>query len=279
MKRVPKELKRLKAQILNRDSGLLLEFIRSVGHYTVAFVGIPNIRSEPPWPSGTATLVTVEGGHYFLTAAHVWTNLQKFRRIGVTVVENLDHRFEIETEHLIPTGPPKPPSEEDGPDIVLLKIPQARLGEIKARKSFYPLGPKPKESVVCIQIPILLGAPGEKATQRTRGTLDMAIQAIVATSTPKKFTRGRYDYLDLKEYFGAYGFPISYRGFSGGGLWHVYVYLDPTTGERKERRRLAGLAFYEFERKRKYRTIRCHGVRSIGVVMRMLKQKRNGKRG
>jgi hypothetical protein len=272
MKRVPNELKRLRAEILSEGSSLLLEFINSVRHYSVSFVAIPNTQAESPSPGGSATLVEVNGGHYFLTARHVWTRLQKFKYMGVTLVENIDQRFFIETEHLIPTGPPKPALEQDGPDIVLLKIPDAKLGEIKARKSFYPLGIKRVGvPVVAIEIPILIGGPVESATLIKPTTLDMVVQAIIANSTPKKFTKGRFDYLDADEFFGSYGFPNSYGGFSGGGLWHVYVYLDPKTGERKEQRHLAGMAFYEFKPKRKYRVIRYHGVKSLRVVRGMLR--------
>jgi hypothetical protein len=274
MKRVPEKLKRLRTEILSKDSPLLLEFINSVRHYSVSFIAISNKQSESPSSCGSATLVTVNGGHYFLTARHVWTKLRKSKYAGVTLVENADQRFVIETEHLIPIGPPEPALEEDGPDIVLLKIPDAKLGEIKARKSFYPLGIKRSGvPVVAIEIPVLLGAPVESATLPKPNTLDVVEQAIIANSTPRKFTKGRFDYMDTNEFFGAHGFPNSYGGFSGGGLWHICVYLDPRTGEPKDRRHLAGMAFYEFAPKRKYRVIRCHGVKSISVVRRMLRPK------
>jgi hypothetical protein len=275
MKRVPEELKRIRTEILRKDSRLLLEFINSVRHYAVFFVAIPNRQTESPWPSGSATLVAINGEHYFLTARHVWTKLQEFKHVGITLVENTDQRFTIETQHLIPTGPPKPPQEEKGPDIVLLKIPDAKLGEIKARKSFYPLEVKRGKVTadVAFEIPILLGAPAESATLPKPKTLDLTLQAILANSTVKKFTKGKYDYMDGNEFFGAHGFPRSYAGFSGGGLWHIYVYLDPRTGERKERIHLAGMAFYEFRQKRKYRVIRYHGIKSISVVRRMLRRK------
>ena len=267
MKLVPEELKRLKDEILAKDSPLILHLINSVRHYTVAFVTIPDTPMESPRPCGTATLVAVNNKHYFLTAAHVWAQLKKFKGVGITPVENLDQRFVIETDHLIPTGPAKPAKEQDGPDIVLLKIPEAKLGEIKARKSFYPLGVKrPKVSAVAIEVPILLGAPGEAATLPTAATLNMVIQAIVANPRPKRFTKGSYDYMDGNEWFGNYGFPKSYGGFSGGGRWDVTRDSDPKTGDRRERRHLAGMAFYEFKQKRKYRVIRCHGAKSIATV-------------
>jgi len=53
--KVPEELKRLRAEILSKGSGLLLVFINSVRHYAVAFVAIPDTQTESPWPCGSAT--------------------------------------------------------------------------------------------------------------------------------------------------------------------------------------------------------------------------------
>lgn len=100
---------------------------------------------QAPQPCGTATLVIVEGTHYFLTAAHVWKKLQEFKQIGITLVENIDQCFTVQTQHLVPTEPRKPSAEKDGPDIVFLKIPDVKLGEIKARKSFYSSWPVVKK--------------------------------------------------------------------------------------------------------------------------------------
>lgn len=267
-------LRRLAVDIMNKDSGVFEELLALVRHYTIAFVSIPDAPNDHPWPSGAATLVTIGGSHYFLTAEHVWRALKKFRSVGITLVPEIDQCFTIPTSHLMAVGPPRPAAENEGPDIVLLKIPEAKLGEIKARKSFYPLEPvaqKLRASAKCIEIAILLGAPGESAKLMTRRNLDMTIHGIMADHKAKKFTKGRYDYIDSKGFFGAHGFPKSHGGFSGGGLWHVHLYLDPKTGERQERYRLWGVAFYEFPAKRKYRIIRCHGARSIDAVKALLR--------
>ncbi len=282
-KRVTVGLRRVAADLMNKDSALFGELVTAVRHYTVAFVSIPDSLSDHPWPCGTATLVTVNGTHYFLTAEHVWKKLQEFKMIGITLVADIDQCFTIATQHLMATGPRKPPAEMDGPDMVFLKIPEAKLGEIKARKSFYQLEPvrkTPQLNVKCIEIAVLLGAPGEAAALTTGTNLDLTIQGIMADPRPRTFTRGRYDYIDSKEYFGTHGFPNSYGGFSGGGLWRVQVYLDPEASERKEINRLVGMAFYEFPAKRKYRVIRCHGPRSIHLVEGMsgVKAPRKSKR-
>ena len=260
---------------MKKDSGVFEELLASVQHYTIAFVSIPDSPKDYPWPGGTATLVTINGSHYFLTAEHVWRKLKAFRLIGITLVPEVDQRFTIPTSHLMAVGPRRPAAQNEGPDIVLLKIPDAKLGEIKARKSFYPLERVPQRpgiEATGIEVAILLGAPGESAKATPRN-LDMTIQGMMADHKAKKFTKGRYDYIDSKEFFGAHGFPKSYGGFSGGGLWRVQVYFDPKTKERKERYRLAGMAFYEFPGKRKYRVIRCHGARSIDVVKVMANSK------
>jgi hypothetical protein len=272
---MPEGLKRIVAELADNNSGAFGNLVESVRHYTIAFVGLPNISTESPCACGTATLVIVDGEHYFLTAQHVWRKLQRFRHVGITLVPDIDQCFAIPTELMSATGPRKPAAQENGPDIVFLKIPAAKLGEIKGRKSFYPLGKsvskKLPADVKAIEVRILLGAPRENATLTTRTNLDLAIQGIMADAHPKTFTKGRYDYVDSREFFGAHGFPKSYTGFSGGGLWRVVVYLDPKTGERMERTCLAGVAFYEFPPKRKYRVIRCHGARSIDVAMRKLR--------
>jgi hypothetical protein len=274
---VPERLKRIAAELANKNSGLFERLVESVRHYTIAFVGLPNTSAESPCACGTATLVIVDGEHYFLTAEHVWRKLQKFLHVGITLAPDIDQRFTIPRQLLFAHGPSKPAAKEDGPDIVFLKIPAAKLGEIKGRKSFYSLGqPVAKRlpaGLKAIEVRILLGAPGEKAKLTTPTNLDLTIQAIMADAHSKRFTKGRYDYIDSKEFFGAHGFPKSYAGFNGGGLWRVFVYLDPKTGEVTERRRLAGMAFYEFPAKRKYRVIRCHGARSIDVVKRTLAAK------
>jgi hypothetical protein len=279
-RKVPVDLQQLAASLVNKDSGVFEELVTLARHYTIGFVSIPDAPTDHPWPSGTATLVAVGGTHYFLTAEHVWRNLQRFKNVGVTLVPNIDQCFTILTQHLIPTGPRKPSAAMDGPDLVLLKIPGVKLGEIKARKSFYQLdlpARKPQVQASCLEVAILLGAPGEAAKLIAQNNLDMTIQGIMADPKPKTFTNGRYDYIDLKEFFGVHGFPTSYGGFSGGGLWRVHVYLDPETRVRKEQIRLAGMAFYEFPAKRRYRVIRCHGARSIDVLKRMLRAKTPGK--
>lgn len=273
MKRVPAELKKIRAAIMDKKSGVFDELVAAVRNYTIGFIAIPNSSTGKPQPCGTATLVAVGSACYFLTAMHVWKTLQKFTNIGVTLVPDFDQCFMIPTSVLIATGPQKAAAEDQGPDIVLLKIPVTKVGEIRARKSFYLLERTtkvPKVNVVSIEVPIFMGAPGEAATWRTRRDLNMVLQGLMANPRVREFTKGGYDYVDSKEYFGAHGFPKSYGGFSGGGVWKVYVYLDPETGERRERNILAGVAFYEFPPKRRYRVIRSHGLSSIRVVKGML---------
>src|ERR1700728_2781168 len=168
--KVMADLKRIETDLINKDSGLFEDLVATVRHYTVAFVTLPNSITGSPGPCGVATLVIGDGAHYFLTAAHVWTKLQKFTKIGITLVPNIDQCFAIPTQHLIATGPAKPSAEKEGPDMVLLRIPHAKVGELKARSSFYPLDPiagKRWLKINCVELRILLGAPREAATLTT----------------------------------------------------------------------------------------------------------------
>lgn len=278
-KRANPQLEGISADVMNPSSGLFDSIVTSVRHYTVGFIGLPDSPvSGSPKPRGTATLVRVGTGHYFLTAEHVWTELQKFKRIGVTLVPNIDQSFFISVADLIPTGPRRPKNEESGPDIVLLKIPPDKLGELSARKSFYPLDrtePKPGMPQQCVVVRVLLGSPLELAELVTPVNLDLTIQAIMADPNPRPRIRGRFDYFDSREIAARYGFPSNYSGFSGGGAWSIYVFDDPKTGKRDWKFELEGVAFCQFPIKNGHRRIRCHGRRSLRVVARMLRSGRN----
>lgn len=273
------QLDGIAADVMKPSVGLFDAIVTSVRNYTVGFIGLPDSPlSGSPKPRGSATLVRVGPAHYFLTAEHVWTGLKKFEKIGVTLVPNIDQCFSISVADLTPTGPRRPTNEKNGPDIVLLKIPADKLGELGARKSFYPLDPtKPKPGLPqqCVVVRVLLGAPLESAKLVTPVNLDLTIQAIMADPNPKTRTRGQFDYFDSKEIAAQYGFPSNYDGFSGGGAWSIYVFDDPTTGKRDWKFELEGVAFYQFPIRNGHRRIRCHGKRSIRVVARMLRSRRN----
>jgi hypothetical protein len=272
------QLDRVAADVMNPATGLFDSIVASARHYTVGFIGLPDSTlSGSPKPCGTATLVRVGTVHYFLTADHVWTVLRGFKKIGITLVPNIDQCFSISTADLTRTGPRRPTNERSGPDIVLLKIPSDKLGEVKARKSFYPLDktlPKAGLPQQCLEVRVLLGAPEETAQLTTPMNLDLTIQGMMADPIPKAFTRGRFDYFDSREIAGQYGFPSTYRGFSGGGVWHIYLFDDPKTGKRDWKFALEGMAFYEFPIAKSHRRIRCHGPRSLQIVRRMLRQRR-----
>lgn len=273
-------MERIEAELQTDNSELFNELATFVRHYTVAFVILPETSIESPQPCGSATLVTINAAHYFLTASHVWEKLEQAHNIGVTIVPN-DNYFQIPTERLRATGPSRPAAEDEGPDIVLLGIPAEELGEIAARKSFYPLEPpwnRPPLKATCVEVRILMGSPGEAATitpatSDAPKSLDLTIQAVMADPNSRTFTRGEYDYIDSTEISGAHGFPHSYGGFSGGGLWRVQIYCDPKTGKRESRHGLEGMAFHQSDLQDGHRVIRCHGRRSVDVVKRMLQPK------
>jgi hypothetical protein len=253
-------------------SGLFERVAVSCRHYAVALIALASLQGpRSPEPSGIGTLTRTRNDHYILTATHVWKRLRQSKHVGITLTPGVNQLTPIPSELLIPAGPPAR-SDDWGPDLVFLKIPPSHVGGIAAKLSFYHLEHRrrrPRSTE--IEARILLGAPGEFATL-SPGHLDLTIQAINADSDPNPYVKRGFDYIDLKEYAGAHGFPSSYRGFSGGGLWRVSLFRDKRNGEIDWMCFLEGVAFRESDLKNGYRIIRCHGPRSIRIAITMLRQ-------
>ena len=91
--------------------------------------------------AGSGTLVQVGDSLYVLTAAHVWEEvLKSASKIGTTLPEDLNHRFLMDIDPIVPVGAPKLPKwTEWGPDIIFLRIPPECVGAIKPFRVFYNL--------------------------------------------------------------------------------------------------------------------------------------------
>ena len=64
--------------------------------------------------------------------------------------------------------------------------------------------------------------------------------------------------------------PRDFGGVSGGGVWQVYLYWAPSTGEIDWKMSLHGLAFFQLPIIAERRTIRCHGPESIRAALRLI---------
>jgi hypothetical protein len=219
---------------------------------------------------GSGSFVFLENAHYILTAAHVWNELQAAPEVGITVTDNIDHRFGIPTSAINPTTlqPENLDWNEWGPDLALLRIPAEQVGGIKAFQVFEHITAPPKHlKVDCLEAWVAMGAPG--ALGKLSPT-HAELQILGLLVEPKSVEHGQYDYFDFKMTSSAPDIPTTWGGMSGGGLWRVLVYHSPETGKIDWAQRLWGVIYWQFPLDNGYRTVRSHGRQSILTIANLI---------
>ena len=220
--------------------------------------------------AGTGTLVSYGDAHYILTAAHVWYEvLKKADKVGITLREVYDHTCLMETQTLVASGLPKPNDwTEWGPDLIFLRIPAIRVGEINAFRVFYNLSMQgtPVPGGECTEAHLLIGTP------KALGTFDRQNHASVQVtpfwvSIPVTHKHDELDFLDIHARLPPPSTVDSFGGVSGGGLWKVRVYSDSATGKLESIATLEGVAFYAFDVQDGAGMVRCHGLESVSAAM------------
>jgi hypothetical protein len=265
-------------------SGLQERIVRDIGLHTVGLLRVSQTKEgERLDLCGTGTLVSFAEDRYILTAAHVWEKLLKTNpptSVGVTLRENIDHKSLIDRAAIVAIGPPKPAKwNEWGPDLVFLRVPPEHVGAIEVHRVFLNLMRKRTAgvNVMCIDLSVLMGTPYELA-DCTDIHADLQINGMFSAPEVGPFSpiqappsvQRDFDYIDLDMQLALPGVPQTFGGVSGGGLWRVFVYSSPLTGEIEWIKYLEGTAFYEMPIVNQHRVIRCHGPQSIGTVLRLL---------
>lgn len=243
-----------------------LRIVRSIGMYSV---GLFAVKASPQGDAlslaGSGTFVQIDGAHYILTARHVWHEvLRVSNQLGVTLRETDDHRHLIDMSTVVPIGPAVgPPWTENGPDIVLLRVPDAYVGAIKAFKVFYNLSaeePSPPRGD-SLQTWFLMGVPS------CTGVFSPTHASVEHIGAEVGFLGSQatepWDLCDVNFNASQFPFPRSVRGMSGGGLWKIYLFEAPTSDGFDSVEVLAGVAFWEFKLNGSNRRVRCHGTKSI----------------
>jgi hypothetical protein len=255
---------------------LLDQATQDLSYYCVSF-------SVDDRPSGSATLVTVDGHSGFLTAAHVVDDwfASKTDRIAVVCAPHL-HQLMLPKQYIDVTRhePSKDPSS--GPDLAFVRINDTKcIAELKARKSFYPLLEsyhpeifeeiQPRLAALCF----VAGAPAERAAEegirRTKPHILKSVHFFGRAQVIEEFSSNGFDYLKLAMLAGQSGFPSDYRGVSGGGVWHVALGIDPEVGTSSfeiARLELIGVAFCQSDLVNDSRTIFAHGIKSVYSAIR-----------
>ena len=212
---------------------LPLRIVRSLGSSTVALFAFFDDHGEERLElAGTGTLVFNDNGYYILTAAHVWEEvLKRAVKLGITRIDNRDHRYPIEIAEIVPNTlkPERSNWGEWGPDLAMLRIPPERARTIEASQVFEDLNrPTKFLGLDCVECWFVMGTPKELGKFEEDRAL---VQIIGAVVYPQHYRRGEYDFLDCPLDVTSPGRPKNFGGVSGGGLWRVVVYCSPETGE------------------------------------------------
>jgi hypothetical protein len=261
----------IEAILRSETSGLRDKIVRNLGDFTVALFGISGAPQERLRLAGTGTLVVLDGRRFILTALHVWEEVLKTAdKIGITMKEDIVHCTVIGRSAVEPFGPPKPAAwNEWGPDLVLLSVPAADVGRISAYRSFWNVTAQRDINAAVLESLVLMGTPAALGTF-TETFADVQINGMFL-GPEAQHTQGEFDYLDY-EIDLSLAVPRDFGGVSGGGVWQVYIYWVPLTGEIDWRMSLHGVAFFQLPIIAERRTIRCHGPESIRAALRLIQR-------
>ena len=242
---------------------------QTLNSYCVMLLGLRPVRGDETVTfCGSGTLVSVDAGHYVVTAAHVWETLREFPTVGLTLTE-YESRFGIPCDAIDPVVIHGKRSAQWGPDMAFLRLPAPSLGRIKAHKTFFNLSSRravmldtsPDLEVgvwAVVGVPAELSILGRQKVELHGGAFFSAIDAT--------HRRGKFDYLDLAiDLSGRSASPSSCEGLSGGGLWHLPMARQVTDRGHKWQWRhvLEGVAFYQTDVQMALRHVRCHGRASL----------------
>jgi hypothetical protein len=267
---------------MRRETFVPYEFIENaameLSDYFVSFVKLKQTSGqEDAILAGSGTLVEIEGTHAILTADHVFDDLPgRSEKIGLVLATRFQpqlHRFTLNMEHVEKLRVARGMRESDGPDLGFLILDRSQLGSLKAMKSFYNLSKRRDQILsnppaIDVGVWLLSGMAEEWTTNNTpeRGYDRVKVfrgmhgEGLVEA----EYMRNGYDFIEFKiKYNENYKGPQRYRGYSGGGLWHVLIAERENGGLQVTDRILSGVAFYESPIEGQIRAIKCNGRRSI----------------
>lgn len=266
-----KAMRDLETALSGGGTGVRDAIVRDIGCFTVSLLAVTGSGPREELKlCGTGTLVSIGPAYFILTAAHVWElGLRDADGIGLTLKEHATHSFVTPTGRFQLAAMKRPEKwNEWGPDLALIRIPDEKLGEIKAYKSFYNLErDRPQYQLSdCIDIQLLIGTP-EVAGKFSPQFADLQIQGMYYNPPQDPFPHDGLDYVDLRFEVGPGKAPREFGGVSGGGLWSLSVYWNPNK-KVDWTSTLVGVAFHQSELRDDCRTVRCHGVHSIQAMLR-----------
>ena len=229
---------------------------------------------------GSGTLVCWNSHYGVLTADHVVTNPEgsQYRidfESGTQFLQLIfDERIptcRFHTNHLLwgTLGSVRP--EGFGPDLAIIKLPPGEeLASLKARFSFFNLthntSEKLSKALNVSGLTIISGIAGHEveyseANENDEAQPARAYRRVAYVAARNYLIRDSHDYFEvLVRRTAENDAPTEYGGFSGGGVWRVFM---PTAPNTLPELILAGVPIYEQFPDSETNLVRCHGPRTI----------------
>ena len=250
---------------------------------------------------GSGTFATIDGCYGVLTASHVVKKgvlfaeeaqralnekRHKARRNPNTAkltmslnIANHPHNFSIPLSVVHPVLIGDGDDSPTGPDLAFVLLPPQCIGEIRAKKSFWPISKEPDVRIEAfdqrVGFVVAMGLPGERAILQPGShgfarLIELNYEGHFG-AVDRHRKRGKHDYLDIA--IGSKSHPLtphSYGGMSGGGVWHVVFgrqAADPAKKLVYQPPALVGVAYYEYEVDDGKIGLHAHGPKSIYRVL------------
>ena len=218
---------------------------------------------------GSGTFVTIGDMAGILTAHHVANQFLTSDGLGLTLIEN-EQNATIPWKHIRHIEVATPVNDEHGPDLSFLVLPKPNLEGIMANKSFYPLSPIQKDNQAKRDPWFVYGTIGERTTKESPNKGFVEVKGYYGfggmTFAENIFSKGEFDYVEVKADYGERDTPRSFGGMSGGGLWRAPLLINDDEKIVAKGHFLSGVIFYQTSLKDGARFLRCHGPESLNVV-------------
>jgi len=254
---------------------LLENIARDISDYTVALIALGFKKDDlVEHHIGSGSLIRVGEKHCILTAHHC-IDSHAFKdciRLGLAIKSH-PHHFSIIKDHLKIIDVGKPNNNDICPDIGICVLPKTELGWLLANKSFWDIE-KYKEVIFDISSDINIGVyaisgcpdvytingGSNRGFHKSKGFQN----TIGFCGVGKHWEKDEYDYYLCKASYDAFSnSPKSFKGMSGGGLWHIPLKKEDNGSITYKRPYLSGLSFFEYPIVNIERDILCHGPKSI----------------
>jgi hypothetical protein len=244
-------------------------------------VTLLRIEYDPPGvdnPSqvGSGTFITNGKDYGILTAHHVITEFNSESCLGLTLSSDEDdYKIPWKELDLLSIGVPK--TDENGPDLVFIRLSSYQINEIERYKSFYPLLDHREELLtnppdLDIGLWVVCGGLQEKTrTEDSQGRFSACItfeQFCGFGKVEREYTLDGFDYLEFDlEHCLSTEKPTTFKGMSGGGLWQIPINRGVTDEFIPSRYLLSGLIYWRSPVVDNWRYLKCHGRKSINEIV------------